>query len=35
MRLEKRSGRLVAVADRPMPKLTAELVRKTLEQTRR
>jgi AbrB family looped-hinge helix DNA binding protein len=35
MRLEKRKGRLEAVADRPMPPLTAELVRETLEQTRR
>jgi len=35
MRLEKRRGRLVAVADRPMPTLTQDLVRETLEQTRR
>jgi len=35
MHLEKRGGRLVAVADRPMPELTSELVRETLEQTRR
>jgi AbrB family looped-hinge helix DNA binding protein len=35
MHLEKRGGRLVAVADDPMPVLTQELVRKTLEQTRR
>lgn len=35
MRLEKRGGRFVAVADRPMPELTSELVRETLEQTRR
>jgi AbrB family looped-hinge helix DNA binding protein len=35
MRLQKRRGRLEAVADRPMPELTAELVRETLEQTRR
>jgi AbrB family looped-hinge helix DNA binding protein len=35
MRLEKRDGRLVAVADRQMPTLTPELVRETLEQTRR
>lgn len=36
MRLERdRRGRLVAVADRPMPELTQELVRETLEQIRR
>ncbi len=35
MHLEKREGRLVAVADRPMPTLTPELVRETLEQIRR
>ncbi len=35
MHLEKRSGRLVAVADRSMPTLTQELVRETLEQIRR
>jgi AbrB family looped-hinge helix DNA binding protein len=35
MRLEKRKGRLVAVADREMPELTSELVRETLEQIRR
>lgn len=35
MRLERRGKRLVAVADRPMPTLTSELVRETLEQTRR
>jgi AbrB family looped-hinge helix DNA binding protein len=35
MRLERRGGRLVAVADRPMPTLTPELVRETLEQIRR
>jgi AbrB family looped-hinge helix DNA binding protein len=35
MRLERRKGRLVAVADRPMPELTPELVRETLEQIRR
>lgn len=35
MRLEKQRGRLVAVADRPMPELTSELVRETLEQIRR
>lgn len=33
--LEERQGQLVAVADRPMPELTPELVRETLEQTRR
>lgn len=35
MRLERRGGRLVAVADRPMPELTSEMVRETLEQIRR
>ena len=35
MRLERRGKRLVAVTDRPMPELTQELVRETLEQTRR
>ncbi len=35
MRLEKRRRRLVAVTDREMPTLTSELVRETLEQTRR
>jgi len=35
MHLEEQNGRLTAVADRPMPELTAELVRETLEQTRR
>jgi AbrB family looped-hinge helix DNA binding protein len=35
MHLERRAGRLVAVADRPMPELTSELVRETLEQIRR
>jgi AbrB family looped-hinge helix DNA binding protein len=36
MRLERdRRGRLVAVADRPMPELTQEMVRETLEQIRR
>jgi AbrB family looped-hinge helix DNA binding protein len=35
MRLQERGGRLVAVADRPMPELTQELVRETLEQIRR
>ncbi|MFI5037842.1 MAG: AbrB/MazE/SpoVT family DNA-binding domain-containing protein [Solirubrobacterales bacterium] len=35
MRLEKRKGRLVAVADREVPELTSELVRETLEQIRR
>ena len=32
---EVRDGQLVAVADCPMPKLTPELVRETLEQIRR
>jgi AbrB family looped-hinge helix DNA binding protein len=35
MRLERRGRRLVAVADRAMPTLTGELVRDTLEATRR
>lgn len=35
VRLVRRDGRLVAVADREMPPLTAELVRATLEQGRR
>jgi AbrB family looped-hinge helix DNA binding protein len=33
--LEERDGQLVAVAGRPMPALTPELVRETLEQIRR
>ena len=35
MHLERREGRLVAVAERPMPELTAEEVRATLERVRR
>ena len=35
MRLEKRDGDLVAVTDAELPRLTPELVRETLEQTRR
>lgn len=35
VRLERRDGRLVAVADREMPPLTAEMVRATLEKIRR
>jgi len=35
VRLEKLGGRLVAVADGPMPVLTQEQVRETLEQIRR
>ena len=35
MRLEKRDGDLVAVADRKMPALSAGMVRETLERTRR
>ncbi len=35
MRLERREGRLVAVADRAMPKLTSDEVRATLERVRR
>lgn len=35
MRLVKRGGRLVAVADREMPTLTSEMVRDVLERIRR
>jgi len=35
MRLERHEGRLVAVAEREMPPLTADTVRATLEQVRR
>ena len=35
MRLEDRDGVTVAVTDRPMPPLTHELVRETLERVRR
>ena len=35
VRLVRRHGRLVAVADREMPPLTAEMVRETLEKIRR
>lgn len=35
MRLVRREGVLVAETDRPMPTLTAELVRETLERVRR
>lgn len=35
IRLEEQDGQLVAVTDRPMPQLTPELVRDTLEQIRR
>lgn len=35
MRLERRGDVLVAVPDEPLPALTAEQVRATLEQTRR
>lgn len=35
VRLVRRDGRLVAVADREMPPLTAEMVRETLEKIRR
>jgi AbrB family looped-hinge helix DNA binding protein len=35
VRLVRRDGRLVAVADREMPPLTAEMVRETLEKVRR
>lgn len=35
MRLEEHDGDLVAVTDRDMPELTPEVVRETLERTRR
>lgn len=35
MHLEERDGDLVAVTEGPMPTLTSELVRETLERTRR
>jgi AbrB family looped-hinge helix DNA binding protein len=35
MRLEEKHGRFVAVADQAMPALPPELVRQTLERTRR
>ena len=35
MRLEERNGHLVAVPDRELPPLTDDLVRATLEKTRR
>jgi AbrB family looped-hinge helix DNA binding protein len=35
IRLEQRDGQLVALADQPLPTLTAELVRDTLERVRR
>ena len=35
VRLEERDGALVAVSDEPMPELTAEMVRETLERVRR
>lgn len=35
VRLERRDGVLVAIADREMPPLTQELVRETLEKARR
>jgi hypothetical protein len=35
MRLERRRSVLTAVPDRALPTLTAEVVRETLEQTRR
>lgn len=35
MRLEEHDGDLVAAAERDMPELTPELVRETLERTRR
>lgn len=35
MRLERRGGRVVAVADREMPTLTQDAVRETLDRVRR
>jgi AbrB family looped-hinge helix DNA binding protein len=35
IRLVERDGRMTAVADRPMPELTSDVVRTTLEQIRR
>lgn len=35
MRLQKRDGRLVAVSDQPMPVLSSQVVRDTLEHVRR
>jgi AbrB family looped-hinge helix DNA binding protein len=35
MRLQRRGRRLIAVADRPMPTLTTELTRDTVERVRR
>ena len=35
LRLKRAGGSVTAVPDRPLPPLTAELVRETLEQTRR
>jgi len=35
IRLERKDGRLVAMSDREMPALTAEMVRDVLEQIRR
>jgi len=35
VRLERRGGRLVAASNRPMPRLTADDVRATLERVRR
>lgn len=35
MRLEQRGGHLAAVPERPLPTLTAEMVRETLEKVRR
>lgn len=35
MRLERRGGHVVAVPERPLPTLTAEMVRETLEKIRR
>lgn len=35
MRLERHAGRLIAVSDVEMPKLSSEIVRETLEQVRR
>lgn len=35
MRLERRKGAIVAVPERELPPLTDEIVRETIEQTRR
>jgi hypothetical protein len=35
MRLERKRGKLVGASDRAMPELTPDVVRETLERTRR